>query len=171
MARGPCQHGNTMKEKILRIIRTYQDGVDIRGAIASEGMDSFRFFETINADRELLRIYETAQLSKTELVVEEIIQIADDMNIDPFRAKIKIDARRWYASKMRPAKYGERVDVNHNHSVDIGAALNEARQRAALPDRDPILISSAQVLNITDNPNQVLSGYKPDEDEGIDIFS
>ncbi len=61
---------------------------------------------------------------RSDVIFEEIIEIADnetetDDNIIINRDKLRIDARKWIASKMNPKKYGDRIDVTTD-----GAAIN-----------------------------------------------
>lgn len=49
---------------------------------------------------------------------EEIVIIADSCT-DPHKARLQIDARKWYASKLAPKKYGDKLDLNANHTGTI----------------------------------------------------
>lgn len=75
--------------------------------------------------------YARACEERTEAYVEEIFDIADDAKNDYMedeydkgktpgytlngeniqRSKLRVDARKWYASKMKPKKYGDKLDV------------------------------------------------------------
>ena len=48
------------------------------------------------------------------------------------RNKLRCDNRRWYASKLLPKKYGEKLGVEHSGEINIGLAetIAEARKRA-----------------------------------------
>ncbi len=43
--------------------------------------------------------------------------------------KLKADHRRWLASRLNRSKYGDKLYVQHNHTLDIGPALLEAAER------------------------------------------
>lgn len=119
-----------MTEDIFRaIIKDLVEGRPIKSILESIGVPVYEFFKFINSAPKYLSEYESAQQAKAEIVAEEIISISDDDTCEPQRARNKIDARRWYASKMKPAKFGDRVDLNLNLHVDIGAALIDAQQR------------------------------------------
>lgn len=45
------------------------------------------------------------------------------------RNRLRVDARKWYASKVAPKKYGDKQEVVHSGQVDIANALAEARGR------------------------------------------
>lgn len=82
---------------------------------------------------EFLDKYQSAMSIRTDLRVDEITDISDqppdtyrDVNgetrIDPaFVAwqKNRMDARKWEASKLKPKKYGDKVDMDLNHSGSV----------------------------------------------------
>lgn len=73
--------------------------------------------------------YARARELQAELLADEIISIADDDSKDSLtvstkngaylvedrewtsRAKLRVDARKWKASKLAPKKYGDKLDV------------------------------------------------------------
>jgi hypothetical protein len=69
-----------------------------------------------------LEQYTRARARQAELMLDEILEIADDdsedvdrvhgaMPVVVSRAKLQIDARKWAMSKLAPKKYGDKVDV------------------------------------------------------------
>jgi hypothetical protein len=61
--------------------------------------------------------YERAREIQADHFVDEIVEIADT-EPDPQIAKVRIDARKWVAGKMRPKKYGEKIDVEHSGNAE-----------------------------------------------------
>lgn len=47
------------------------------------------------------------------------------------RSKLRIDVRKWYAGKLKPKKYGERVALDHGLQDNLADQLRAARERAA----------------------------------------
>ena len=43
--------------------------------------------------------------------------------------RLKVDARKWYLSKLAPKRYGERLALEHSGEVGIAAQLRAARER------------------------------------------
>ena len=43
---------------------------------------------------------------KVEVVIDE----------DPSRSRLRMDAHRWHAGKVRPSKYGDKMTIDHNHN-------------------------------------------------------
>jgi len=69
--------------------------------------------------------YARATDLRAEKIFEEILEIADDSTLDELvtekgiqfnqefaaRSRIRIDARKWVLGKMRPTKYGDKLDI------------------------------------------------------------
>lgn len=66
--------------------------------------------------------YARARTAQAEHYAAEIIQIADTTD-DPNKARLQIDARKWYASKLAPKNFGERLDVEHAGSVAVQVTI------------------------------------------------
>jgi hypothetical protein len=94
-------------------------------------------------DQELMRNYLRAKELCVDAYAEEIIEISDDGTRDTYldekgrevvnrdviaRAQLRIDARKWYAARLAPKKYGDKLPVTHEvgdakktivHSVEV----------------------------------------------------
>src|SRR5690606_27989331 len=88
---------------------------------------------------QLLTAHVLAESALAEALAAEAIDISDEYD-DPYRARNRIDVRKWYAARIKPSKIGDRLDVNVTQIVDISAALSEARSRLQ-PVRNPRVIA------------------------------
>lgn len=76
--------------------------------------------------------YALAKAKQAELMAEDIIEIADDGLNDTYvddegnvkvdsdvvaRSRLRVDTRKWYASKLAPKIYGDKV--HHDHDVKV----------------------------------------------------
>lgn len=60
------------------------------------------------ADNEsFLKLYTRAREDQADTLADEIIDIADT-DKDANRARVRVDARKWVASKLKPQKYGDK---------------------------------------------------------------
>lgn len=109
-------------------------GTSLRKKLRELEIEESAFYKILDMRPDLELAYCRAQIARAELEVESMIDIADSED-DPQRARNRIDTRRWYAAKMRPQKYGDRLELNVNQTIDIGAALNDARSRL-IPQSD-----------------------------------
>ena len=57
-------------------------------------------------------LYARARNTGLDCIAEGTIGIADDLTEDPNSRRVRIDARKWLLSKMRPDKYGDQVKVS-----------------------------------------------------------
>jgi len=88
--------------------------------------------------------YARAREAQADTLADEILEIADDasndwmMKNDPDnpgwlanqehiqRSRLRVDSRKWYAGKVAPKKYGDRIDTtvrgpgeNGEHKVEV----------------------------------------------------
>lgn len=112
------------------------DGESLRKICESEDMPAkttvFRWLadERFAAFRDQ---YARAREAQADVFFEEIIDIADDGSNDTYqkdgaeltnhdviaRSRLRVDARKWAASKLAPKKYGEKLDLEHSGGVKV----------------------------------------------------
>lgn len=133
------------KEQAIEIINTMVDEkASLRVALHGYGIKPSDFYAYVWSDSYLTDLYVRAQSVKAELMVEDIIDISDN-EIDASKARNRIDTRRWYAAKIQPNKYGERIDVNVNQVVSITDALADAKKRLLPNDASQHIIEGELV--------------------------
>ena len=142
---------------VEEIIEEMYEGSSLSKALKKLEIRPRIFFDYLHNHPDTQVKYADAQRARSELHVEEIIEIADT-EVDSLKARNKIDARRWYASKMQPQKYGDKLDLNVQGNIDLTAALADARNRVSLP------IPSTKSIDYVTN-------RLPDSNDNIDIFS
>lgn len=137
------------KEKIESVIRRIFEGETITRSLQIEGISAQSFYSTVSSDFFLEDAFARAQHAAATFRAEQMLDIADN-EIDPNRARVQVDVRKWLASKMDPKKYGERIDVNIESRVDLRSVLEAARSRSPLlPPRDPPINVESVVIDIT----------------------
>jgi hypothetical protein len=105
-------------------------GLSLRSVCKAESMPCVKtVFLWMQAHPEFLQQYEQAKEESADLWAEEILDIADDGTNDWVaindpdnvgykangehiqRSRLRVDARKWIASKLKPKKYGEKVQT------------------------------------------------------------
>ena len=92
--------------------------------------------------------YRIAIEDRADALADDIIALADSeppVHLDGpalsawvQQLKLRVHAREWTASKLRPRVYGERLDVSVQHTqISVLAALEMAEQRVALCNMEP----------------------------------
>jgi hypothetical protein len=95
--------------------------------------------------------YAQGKSESADALVDEMIDIADDTTGDFVeddegnvkfnsehvqRSRLRVDTRKWIASKLKPKRYGERLDMNHGVQPDNPlAALVRQIQGNSMPIR------------------------------------
>lgn len=102
---------------------------------------------------EFLRQYARAREVQADTYAAEVVEIADQPNKvtkldgtvienDPQRDRLRIDARKWYAGKLAPKKYGDKIahvgggedDAPIKTKVDLsGLSVEQLTALAAIP--------------------------------------
>lgn len=119
------------------------DGESLRSICREEAMpNKATVFRWLNKYKEFGDQYARASEEQAETLADDLIEIADkasqpllDFNGIPLtvdgkvvmvvdaasvnHAKLKVDARKWVASKLKPKKYGDAVNLNHSGKIDL----------------------------------------------------
>lgn len=122
-------------EAINIIIDRICEGESLRAILLHANRDVLPsmslFLIWVSEDNQLKDQYARAMDIRSEVLFDEIIEIADTDNGDldisddgklivrgevVQRSRLKIDARKWALSKMQPKKYGDKLDIDHSSS-------------------------------------------------------
>lgn len=119
-------------------------GRSLRSVCEDDGMPSKTTVMRWLLDDEAFRDqYAQARELQAEAIFDEIIDIADDGSNDWMERKnadgenigwqengealrrsvLRVEARKWMAGKLKPKKYGEKLDLNHSGRVDLVPTL------------------------------------------------
>lgn len=105
---------NYSQETADKICEELADGKSLRTICKGDDMPSCGTVFRWLAERESFQEqYTRARETQADAIADEIIQIADDAS-DPAKARVQIDARKWYAGKVKPKKYGDKVQNEHS---------------------------------------------------------
>ena len=73
--------------------------------------------------------YARAREEQADTLADEIIKLSDDATAKNYNAKrLQVDARKWVASKLKPKKYGDRLDMNHEGKYEIYVNAPEVKE-------------------------------------------
>jgi hypothetical protein len=113
-----------------RLCAAIAEGLSLRTICKAEDMPAkSTFFKWLRLHPELKEQYAIAKEESADALVEDILDIADDASNDWMevhdkdnpgyrlngehvqRSRLRVDTRKWYASKLKPKRYGERVQA------------------------------------------------------------
>lgn len=90
-------------------------GESVRKVCEADDMPSrTTVFNWLHEHSEFVDQYTRAKEDSAEAMAEEIMEIVDDAKEDKnalMKAKLRADTRMWLMTKMKPKKYGPKVDV------------------------------------------------------------
>lgn len=99
-------------------------GKSARAMCVEAGISQRVLWNWLASDAELMQQYLRAKELCIDAYAEEIIEISDDRTRDTYtdekgrevidrkviaRSQLRIDARKWYASRLAPKKYGDKL--------------------------------------------------------------
>lgn len=101
------------------------------------GVSSRTFYEAIHNNKDYEKQYVRAREEQADFLADEIIEIADDSSNDTIytekgefenkewtnRSKLRVEARKWTASKLKPKKYGDKLELSNDPESPINTVV------------------------------------------------
>lgn len=126
------------------IIMISIDGYSIRKCLQQDKTpNSETFYKWIDEDEIKTKRYARACEERANILVEEMLEISDDQKNDIYidkdgfeqtdhnviqRSKLRVDTRKWIASKLKPKKYGDsqllKFADNEGDKLKVNAIFN-----------------------------------------------
>ena len=115
-------------ETALEICARLAEGQSLRAICRDETMpDARTVFRWLEVDEDFRQQYARAREAQADALADEIVDIADTPQLGKKtktttdgvevtegdmieHRRLQVDARKWTAAKLRPKKYGERID-------------------------------------------------------------
>ncbi|BDQ36313.1 hypothetical protein SYK_06730 [Pseudodesulfovibrio nedwellii] len=130
------------------------DGHTLRQLAAREDMPSVpAIFRWLESHPDFRKQYTRAKELQTEILVDEMRTIAFDGSLDVEkrkdrhgneydatrpdivqRSKLMVDTIKWQAGKLKPKKYGDKLDLNHSGKIET--ATPTLRISGTVPQSD-----------------------------------
>lgn len=155
-------------DKFSKIIDELYNGLTLKDALLKYRVGTRSFYDFKASDAQYEQDYDRARIANTHGEADEIKTIADDPDIDPNRARNMIDARKWRASKMNPRVYGDRLDVNIEQRIGIGALILEQRNKALTHQQHLEIEVNSQVIETKEQSINGIVGSKPNDPQDKD---
>lgn len=142
-----------------RICQHIAEGKSVNSIQGKDGIPAFcTIYEWIGKYPDFAEMYTRAREDQADTMADQIVQIADDATNDTIkdekgndrpnsewinRSRLRVDARKWVAAKLKPRKYGDKVttelvgkdggpvQVNNTQTFDVLLSQVEARVRAS----------------------------------------
>jgi len=100
-------------------------------------------YRWLNKHQEFRNNYVRAKEDSADFHAEQILEVVERDDLHPNDKRVRIDAMKWVASKLKPKSYGDRVA--HEHTDGDGKPLESSVNLAVLKNDD--LDALAELLN------------------------
>ena len=136
------EYTEKLGREICRAISSSSKGLEVLCKENSHWPCADTIYNWLSERADFSEIYVRAKRQQVDVLISEILQIADDSSRDTItdehgkeryngewvgRSRLRIDTRKWLASKLVPRLYGDRVQVEKvdlNEDPDIILAKN-----------------------------------------------
>ena len=128
-----------------KILLEIEEGKAVINILKNKDYPSNRtFWKWLDQDEYKVKLYARACEARADAMVEDMIQIADDGLNDTYeddegnqrtdhdviaRSKLRVDTRKWLASKLKPKKYGDssllKIGDNEGGELKINAIFSK----------------------------------------------
>jgi hypothetical protein len=104
------------KDKILQVIELIESGMSERKACETIGIPRATFRTTAlragvgDHYARALEALAMDQIEKAEVTIEDM----RNGTLDAQQARVELDARKWFASKFLPKRFGDKIDMTTN---------------------------------------------------------
>lgn len=130
MGKYEAKYSDELFDNICDRIATSADGLE---KICQElGVTARNFHRWIASNEELRQKYAGAREEQADFLADQILKLADDKSADTQtgefgevgnaaaiqRSRLQVEARKWIAAKLKPKKYGDKVEVDQTISVN-----------------------------------------------------
>jgi len=115
-----------------RICREMALGKSLRKVLRTKGMPAMtQVMEALDRDPAFQKRYASARARGIELHIDGILDLADSATPDNAAAvRLRVDTRKWLASKLVPRVYGDRLELGGTVAVDVDLDDLSRRERA-----------------------------------------
>jgi len=133
------------------ILTRIANGESLASALRKPGMPSYALAKIhLRSDPALREAYDQAIQDRAAFLAEELIELADEPipdGLDPAsrsawvqNKRVRLDTRKWIASRVYRQVYGDRVDVSVSHTqISITSALKAANSRLMTIDQGEVV--------------------------------
>jgi len=94
------------------------------------GVSKPTFLQWIKDERDtggavLSDMYAQAKESSADALADQLIEIADNIEGDTKRDQLRLDTRKWIAAKLKPRKYGDRIQADVGGSINVNISTDD----------------------------------------------
>lgn len=167
----PTNYTIELAREICEVIATTSKGIKAICKEKPHWPNPDTIFNWLMQNKEFSDLYACAKRQQVEVIVDEILTIADDSNNDTYindngklvvdrehinRARLRVDTRKWIAAKLAPRLYGSINDA----SIKLNFPDNLSKGDALLPMTEEIFKRLSRGEITPDQANTLMNVLK-----------
>lgn len=126
-----------------------QSGKSLNSYCKQHGRQAATIYAWMREESELgrsfARNYARAHEDRADTLVEDMLDIADSMEkaadmTQVMAGKLRIETRKWIAERMRPTKYGAKIEVQQKGHVTFNLGVQRGQPQQQIIDVNPVQI-------------------------------
>ena len=136
-------------ELAVRICSEVAKGKSLKRTLEADGMPGMTaVYAWLASNDHFAKLYARAKEDSADAMVDEMLDIADNADIDANSRRVMVDARKWIAMKLKPRRYGDRLEtiststVTVKPSEDMSAEEASRAYRALVQSAPPVKLNS-----------------------------
>jgi hypothetical protein len=100
------------------------DGKSLRSICRQESMPSTTtIFNWLRTNEPFLEQYARAKEESADALADDMLEIADDLSEEAQSRRVRVDTRKWIASKLKPKKYGDKLELAGDPKSPLGVVI------------------------------------------------
>lgn len=116
-------------------------------------------YRWLRENKDFHALYARAHDDRADALADEIQDIADEQQgaaskVEVEAARLRIEARKWIASKLKPSKWGEKVEIERKETVTFNLGLPN-RTIDITPTAVPLSHSQAPTVGLQSSASLV----------------
>lgn len=141
-ARAQGRPSTFTQEEADRICEWIQSGKSLNSYCRKHGRQAATIYQWMRETVSFAKTYAQAHEDRADTLVEDMLEIADAAEkaadiTGVMSAKLRIETRKWIAERMRPTKYGAKLQVEQKGNIVFNLGVPE-RQQQQLIDINPV---------------------------------
>jgi hypothetical protein len=97
------------EELAAEICKRLSSGMSLRKICSENDMPNIStIMDWLSKNETFSAQYARAREAQAETLADQIVDLVDEED-DPAKARVRMDARKWFASKVAPKKYGDKI--------------------------------------------------------------
>ena len=121
----PKQYLKLTTKKKAALLKFIQSGKPASRWLRKHKITHNHMYSQLASDSAFKQEYLRARSNQAHALADQMIEISDEVEEDPASRRIRVDTRKWLASKLNSEAYGDKLQVETTTKVSLIEHLQE----------------------------------------------